>query len=123
MAAGDAEGSADLPREAGQMASKLANAIMKNNPLARITSAQVKKWALDFEKCNRLDEHSWQEILQVLEFSQADDFWKTNILSGGKFREQWNKLTAKMAARGQACAPGNAAAPVKGKYDNLGVKV
>lgn len=35
---------------------------------------------------------------QVLRFSQQDRFWQANILSGGKFREKYVQLLAKMQA-------------------------
>lgn len=116
------EGSS-LPPEALELVVTLEARIKANNPRAVITPTQRGKWAWDLEKMHRLDNHSWQDIAEVLEFSQQDQFWKSNILSGGKLREQWNKLTSKMAAQSPSAKPGNAAAPVKGKYDGMGVHV
>lgn len=71
---------------------------------------RLQAWAADFDKCQRLDGQSWEDIAQVLRFSQADPFWQANILSAGKFREKYVQLLAKMRqgrpeARGQ---PGSA---------------
>ena len=56
----------------------------------------LQNWAADFDKCHRLDGHSWEDIDKVLQFSQFDSFWQSNILSGGKFRKQYTQLLAKM---------------------------
>jgi hypothetical protein len=60
------------------------------------SEATLQSWAADFEKCNRLDKHDWESINEVLQFSQSDSFWQSNILSGGKFRKQFTQLLAKM---------------------------
>jgi len=57
---------------------------------------RLQAWAREFDRCHRLDERSWDEIGQVLRFSQTDKFWSQNILSGGKFREKYLQLLAKM---------------------------
>ncbi|MBD9252109.1 hypothetical protein EGR95_04350 [bacterium] len=60
----------------------------------------MQNWAADFDKCHRLDGHSWEDIDKVLQFSQFDLFWQSNILSGGKFRKQYTQLLAKMGGGG-----------------------
>ena len=60
----------------------------------------LQSWAADFDKCHRLDKHDWEDINAVLQFSQFDPFWQTNILSGGKFRKQYTQLLAKMGGGG-----------------------
>lgn len=64
------------------------------------TEATLQNWAADFDKCHRLDKHDWEDINAVLQFSQFDPFWQTNILSGGKFRKQYTQLLAKMGGGG-----------------------
>ena len=57
---------------------------------------QLQSWADAFDRCHRLDGHSWDEIEEVLLFSQSDKFWQQNILSGEKFRKQYTALLARM---------------------------
>jgi len=57
---------------------------------------RLQAWALEFDRCHRLDGHNWEDIGRVLRFSQKDRFWSANILSGGKFREKYVQLFAKM---------------------------
>lgn len=64
------------------------------------SEATLQSWAADFDKCHRLDGHSWEDIDKVLQFSQFDSFWQSNILSGGKFRKQYTQLLAKMGGGG-----------------------
>lgn len=59
----------------------------------------LQKWADAFDKTNRINGYEWELIGEVLEFSQEDDFWKTNILSGDKFRKQFEQLYAKMRGK------------------------
>ena len=66
----------------------------------------LQSWADAFDKCNRLDGHSWDEIKQVLKFSQDDPFWQANILSGKKFRAKYVELLAKMSGTKQATPQG-----------------
>lgn len=75
----------------------LADQIEARMPTCKAYSEnQLQAWALDFDRCNRLDGHPWTEINDVLSFSQSDSFWQQNILSGGKFRKQYITLLAKM---------------------------
>lgn len=60
------------------------------------SEAILQSWAADFDKCHRLDKHDWEDINAVLQFSQLNPFWQTNILSGAKFRKQYTQLLAKM---------------------------
>ena len=44
----------------------------------------------------RKDKHEPEEILDVINWCQNDNFWKKNILSAGKLRKQFFELLAKM---------------------------
>ena len=59
----------------------------------------LQNWADAFDKCNRLDGRSWDDISRVLKFSQDDSFWQGNILSGKKFREKYLQLASQMQRR------------------------
>lgn len=60
------------------------------------TASQLQKWARTFDLMNRRDGIPWDDIRDVLAFSQEDPFWQTNILSADKFRKQFVQLAAKM---------------------------
>ena len=80
----------------------MAACCLRDEIAARLPTAstpseeQLQKWAGAFDKCNRLDGHGWDEIEEVLLFSQSDKFWQKNILSGEKFRKQYTQLLARM---------------------------
>ncbi len=56
----------------------------------------IQAWAGDIEKLERLDGRSVDEITAVLNWAYQDDFWSTNILSGGKLRKQFSTLVIQM---------------------------
>lgn len=74
----------------------LARRIKERIPNKAITERQVQSWAYDFDKLNRLDNQKWETIAAVLDFSQTDSFWQSNILSASKFRKQFDQLYLKM---------------------------
>lgn len=69
---------------------KLRDLIIKNNPEAK--QPDLQKWAAEFEKMIRLDKRNTQQIIEIIEFSQNDAFWKSNILSPKKLREKYDTL-------------------------------
>ena len=50
------------------------------------------KWLSDMERLNRIDERSWEQITRAIEWCQADDFWRGNIMSPAKLRKQYDQL-------------------------------
>ena len=82
--------------EALEIAQLLSDRIFENFPNRTApTEKQLTTWAWDIERLHRVDGHPYSEVRAVMEWSQADSFWKANILSAGKLREKWNQLIAK----------------------------
>lgn len=80
-----------------KLAAYLARRITERLPGKKpFTENCLQSWALDFDRLNRIDRHRWQDIAAVLDFSQSDSFWRTNILSAGKFRKQYDRLWLQM---------------------------
>lgn len=52
-------------------------------------------WANDIRLINEIDKQSLHEMADVFRFANRDSFWRTNILSPGKFREKYSTLHAK----------------------------
>lgn len=50
------------------------------------------KWLSDMERIHRIDERSWEQITRAIEWCQADDFWRANIMSPAKLRKQYDQL-------------------------------
>lgn len=87
----------DKDSDAYQAASFLARQKEKHYPdLKPPEETDLQRWAADFDKCNRIDKHSWEDISDVLRFSQKNAFWRKNILSGKKFREKYERLLIEM---------------------------
>ena len=58
------------------------------------TEKQLQNWADEARKIIELDKRDGSVTNRLLVFSQTDAFWAKNILSMGKFREQYDKLLA-----------------------------
>lgn len=84
--------------EATILTKLLVKMMLQNNPNARIpkTEKQKEQWVDVMEKIHRLDGYSYEQIKQVIIWSQNDDFWKANILSTRKLREKMPTLVLQM---------------------------
>jgi hypothetical protein len=78
-----------------ELAVLLRQRILENNPKAKITEKQVCEWGREADLMLRRDHRTPEEISALIEWSQRDPFWKTNILSMGKVREKFDQLTMK----------------------------
>jgi len=86
-----------LPPEAIRLSGLLSDLILSNNPKNRELSPgrkekTIHRWAEDIDKMIRLEQRGPEEIERIIHWSQEDDFWKGNILSGGKLRKQFDQL-------------------------------
>jgi hypothetical protein len=87
--------------EAIRLAQLLSDLIADNIPnRTPPTEAEMTNWAKTADLIYRLDGHQWQAIEDLLRWSQHDSFWKSVILSMGKFRKQWNQLAAQAERSG-----------------------
>lgn len=64
------------------------------------TEKTLQSWADEFDKCNRLDGHSWDEIRDVMWWCREDKWWNTKIPNGKKFREHYDRLAMEAAKAG-----------------------
>lgn len=64
--------------------------IKQNNPKAK--EPKIQLWAKGFNAMLKLDKREVEEVKKVIDFSQADDFWKCNILSPTALRKQYDRL-------------------------------
>lgn len=77
----------------------LIDLMQKNNPnsstIKKLTPERQKKWVNECRLLRESDGKSEGDIRLVIIFSQNDSFWKNNILSMPKLREQWDQLWLK----------------------------
>lgn len=91
------------PAEAMECAQFLSDRIYDNFPSRTPpTEAQLMQWASEADRLNRIDGHSWIQIKDLIAWSQQDGFWRANILSMSKLRQQWNQLIAKQRSNNGA---------------------
>jgi predicted phage replisome organizer len=76
-----------------RLAENLFSLIKGNNPKAK--KPNLQSWAKNIDLMIRVDKRTPEEIKEVIEFCQNDDFWKANILSTAKLREKFDQLWLK----------------------------
>lgn len=79
-----------------QLAMHLFAKIKENNPDHKeLTDSQKQKWADSIRLMIERDKRTPQQIHNMIDWCQADDFWKTNILSTAKLRKQYDAMKVK----------------------------
>lgn len=78
--------------EAIRLAERLYERILANKPNRKIEKKWRTNWALDIEKLHRIDKREYKQIEVILDWSQDNEFWRTNILSGKKLRDKFERL-------------------------------
>lgn len=68
--------------------------ILESDPKAKPPNRDA--WSREFEKMNRIDKRTWEEIEEMILFCQNDQFWKSNVLSPSKLRKQATQLSIRM---------------------------
>ena len=81
------------------LAKFLENNITENNPKFPQSESQRQRWAKDFDLMIRRDKIDADDIAEVIEWCQRDNFWRSNILSGKKLREKYQQLRMKIESR------------------------
>jgi hypothetical protein len=83
-----------------EAAGLLRQLMLENNPRATISERQLVSWAREVDLMVRVDKRSHEEIVGLVQWAQADRFWKAIILSARKLREKFDQLIL-MRARAQ----------------------
>ena len=74
--------------------------IKGNNPEHR--KPNMQQWADDIRKMHELDQRPFDKIHKMIDWSQRDDFWSTNILSAAKLRAKYDTMAAQANSKWQA---------------------
>ena len=77
-----------------RLANFLFNHIRKRNPSFK--EPNIQNWASHVDYMLRLDLRLPEEVKQIIELCQKDDFWMNNILSTEKLRKQYDQLVLKL---------------------------
>lgn len=68
--------------------------MLLNNP--SVKEPNLEKWANDFRLMRERDNRTDEAIKYLINWTQKDDFWSTNILSPAKLRKQFDALVVKI---------------------------
>ncbi len=96
------ESSSDALRLSGM----LADLIFANNPNNRSVqpssrTRSITRWAEDIDRMLRIDHRKPEEAEEVIRWCQENSFWRANILSGKKLRDQFDTMKLQMEGDGQ----------------------
>jgi len=80
-----------------RLSNLLFNLMKKNNP--GVKKPNIQSWAKLFDMMIRVDKRHPDAIERLIALSQADEFWRNNILSPSKLRIQFDQLTVKLIGR------------------------
>jgi len=83
-----------------EMVDLLISRIEKNDPKyfnGKNKEAKRKNWYDPVRKLVEIDGRSLEEVKAVIDWCQSDSFWKNNIFSTVKLRQQFPKLRGRMA--------------------------
>jgi len=83
-----------------ELASLLSEKIKENSPKATAKDLPIEAWADDIRLMREQDGRTPEDIRKVILWSQADSFWRGNILSGANLRKHFIQLWGKMNAGG-----------------------
>lgn len=81
-----------LTEEAYSLSELLHQKIIENKPNRNISPSWREAWARDIDKIHRLDGREWEQIRDIIEWCQQDNFWWKNILSGATLRQKFDRL-------------------------------
>jgi len=87
-----------------RLAEHLRERILGNNPRAKVPRASpngLARWCREFDLMIRLDGRAPPDIRRVIDWCQADSFWRANILSPRKLREKFDTLWLQMQRNGE----------------------
>jgi hypothetical protein len=90
----------EFSQETTDLTTHLIDMMKMNNPNVKIPS-NLETWNDAIDKLQRLDKHDFWLIRSVIDWSQQDKFWKSNILSAPKLREKFDTLLLQAKEQGQ----------------------
>ncbi|ENZ03381.1 hypothetical protein HMPREF1092_00567 [Clostridium thermobutyricum] len=73
----------------------LRDLILERDSNSRCRNANIQSWSKYIDLLHRKDNRSYEDIENIIKWSQQDNFWKSNILSTQKLREKFDTLYQK----------------------------
>lgn len=86
----------DFPPKILELTAILRSLILQRKPDRKLATSWAKNTASAIDRMIRLDGRNLKQVRRVIEWSQDNDFWWKNILSGEKLREKFDQMEADM---------------------------
>ena len=84
----------EFPQHVHDLATQLADQVKANGNIVRTVG--VQNWFEPIDRLVRLDGYTPEQVSQVIDWCQQDEFWQGNIRSGKKLRQQFDQLKTRM---------------------------
>lgn len=92
-----------FPDEVYELCDHLAEHIQRNGNKVGTVG---KRWHQAMDRLLRIDDYTSDQVRQVIDWSQQNEFWQGNILSAPKLREKFDQLKTRMLnERNRASGP------------------
>ena len=88
-------GEAEMPADVDRLCHLLAELMVRNDPGAKV-APDGPRWRDAARLLIDRDGRDPELVERVIRWSQADDFWRTNVLSMPKLREKFGQLVLRM---------------------------
>jgi hypothetical protein len=88
----------DLVVVVQRLSNRLANHVRRNDPKAK-PQPESDRWLTDMRLLLRDRDGDVAEVERILDWSQTDSFWRSNVLSPGKLRKKFTQLVLKAEAK------------------------
>lgn len=82
-----------------ELANLLLGKIKENNP-EHVLRGNIESWANDIRLMMERDGRSEEHVRNMIDWSQNDSFWQSNILSAAKLREKYDTMKAQAKRKG-----------------------
>ena len=83
-----------------QLAKLLSDLMIQNNPdnttSKKAEKDNFQKWSDDIRKMNQIDKRTFEQIKYLINWSQKDSFWSSNIQSPSKLRDKFDTLAGQV---------------------------
>lgn len=94
---------------------RIAEQMLRDIRTVAPSAKASRRWPDDVRLMREQDGLTYEEIIGMFRWANTDSFWRANILSPGKLRQQWATLEAQRNTRGGRNPPPSA----HGGFENL----
>lgn len=86
----------EVQEKCGECVSLFVSKIQERDDKFKLPQSRLHSWKSDFAAMHKIDRRSWEELHELIEYSQQDEFWQRRILSPALLRKHASSLIIQM---------------------------